>query len=34
LEEDVDVDISDNIENVKVKISMVYPELDPEQFYL
>lgn len=33
-QEEVDVDINDNIETVKVKVSLVYTELDPDQFYL
>ena len=33
-QENVDVDINDNIETVKVKISLIYTELDPDKFHL
>lgn len=32
--EEVDVDMNDTIDDVKIKITMVYTSLDPESFYL
>lgn len=33
-QEEVDVDINDNIDTVKVKVTLVYTDLDPDRFYL
>jgi hypothetical protein len=34
LQEQVDVDINDNIDTVKVKITLIFTELDPDRFVL
>ena len=34
IQEPVEVDITDNIETVKIKITLVYTELDPSKFTL
>lgn len=33
-EERIEVDITDNIETVKIKVTLVYTELDPSKFRL
>lgn len=33
-EEEIDVEMNDTIEDVKIKITMVYTNLDPATFYL
>lgn len=33
-EEPVDVDINDTIESAKIKITIIFTELDPSKFYL
>ena len=33
-QENIDVDMNDTIDTVKVKVTLVYTELDPDSFYL
>ena len=33
-QEEVDVEINDTIDTVKVKITLLYTELNPDEFYL
>ena len=33
-QENIDVDMNDTIDTVKVKVTLVYTQLDPESFYL
>lgn len=33
-EEEVDVEMKDTVEEVKIKITMIYSGLDPQQFHL
>ena len=33
-EEEVDVDIQDTVAEIKIKVTMVYEQLDPEEFSL